>query len=146
MARVHVPTGPALTRAQRTTLANSLGDGTIHADVSVLATTALPAGVPGDAPATLVTFSGSGRTDLTLVGTGERRALAAQHAGRAGSETRLTYRGAGFAGPVVLDAKGGYSATGLQGGIESGAQRWAGDRDGADRMEVRSAGWVGLYF
>jgi hypothetical protein len=142
---VLVRADPTLMRAQRTTLASSRGEGTIHADVSVLAATELPAGVPADASAKLVTASGTGRTDLVFTGAGERRALSAQHAARAGSETRLTYRGASFAGPVVLDAKGGYSATGLQGGIETGAERWAGDRDGADRMEVRSAGWVGLY-
>jgi hypothetical protein len=104
--------------------------------------------VPANAVAAFVTASGTGRTDLTFADSWDasRRPLVAQHAARAGSETRLRYRGVEFAGPVVLDAKGGYSATGLQSDTPTGRNRWAGDRDGADRMEVRSAGWVGLYF
>jgi hypothetical protein len=116
----------------------------------------LPADVPADAialrappnaVATLVTASDTGRKDLTFADSWDaaRRPLVVQHSARAGSETRLRYRGVDFAGPFLLDAKGGYSANLIQSDTPTGRNRWAGDRDGADHMEVRSAGRVGLY-
>lgn len=92
----------------------------------------------------------SGKTTISLANP-VHRPLSVSHisptSGSASdSEMRLDYKRANFNGPIQLTSNG-YTMSGVQSdGIGPGAQKWAGDREGADRMKVQTGGWVGLYF
>lgn len=94
--------------------------------------------------------STSAKTTISLANS-VHRPLKVAHASRvsgAGSdaELRLDYKKAGFNGIVDVQSHG-YSMSGVQSdGIGPDAKKWAGDKDGGDHMEVRTGGWVGLYF
>jgi hypothetical protein len=99
-------------------------------------------------PAIFRTLSGFGRTDVEFGKAMPHRPISALHQVQDGGDMYLRYGKAGYNGPVALHAKS-YSARNLQGAFASNTtdgERWAGEKEGKDEMEVRSEGWVGLYF
>ena len=126
--------------AQKTSITTQRGDGITNVKVIPLTTEDNT-----DKPAILHTLSGEGRTDVTVAHAVPHRSLSSIHQVQNGGDMYLRYAGAGFNGPVALSAKS-YSAKNLHGGFKDGEARWAGEADGGDSMEIKSPGWVGLYF
>ncbi|KAG6862199.1 hypothetical protein C0995_002129 [Termitomyces sp. Mi166 len=100
-------------------------------------------------PVTLRTTTGAGRTDIFYISSKVfKRQIDNVHLSSRNADMYLTYKDADFSGRVGLDSKS-YTTTGLHRFENvSGGQtwtHWAGDKNGADQIFVRSRGWSGLY-
>jgi len=101
-----------------------------------------------DQPATLNTRAGSGRIDV-IYSNPDRRVMSSTHHS-SGGDMYLTYQGVGYNGRVDMKAQSSRSS-GLQGTMgsrpgEKGELPWVGEKDGPDHMEIRTPGWVGVWF
>lgn len=101
-----------------------------------------------DQPATLNTRAGSGRIDV-IYSNPDRRVMSSTHQS-SGGDMYLTYQGVGYNGRVDMKAQSSRSS-GLQGTMgsrpgEKGELPWVGEKDGPDHMEIRTSGWVGVWF
>ncbi|TCD71657.1 hypothetical protein EIP91_007404 [Steccherinum ochraceum] len=132
--------------ANKTTLVTQRGDAISKVKIHPLPSL-------GETPETayLQTTSGVGRSDFTWVGNPgvPHRPINAVHRSSRWGDLYLTYTDAEFSGHVDLVSKS-YTASGVHGmGLEANGTElpWAGSKDGADLVKVRSQeGWVGLYF
>ncbi|RDX48089.1 hypothetical protein OH76DRAFT_1405342 [Lentinus brumalis] len=124
-------------------LVTQSGDATTNVHVHPAPSSAEP-----PAPVTLLTTTGAGRSDVFFVNHPgfPHRPIDATHHSSLNGDLYLTYTDARFDGPVDLSAKS-FSATGLENAFKKdGGLPFHGSRDGADKMLVKSQGWVGLYF
>ena len=100
------------------------------------------------------TYTGTGLSTFTLTNEHDRP-ISATHlsTSRASGQgdLRLEYAGARFSGVVDVKAKS-YSMRGVQSepmkpGMPMGSEnRWVGNKDGGDYVQVKTEGWAGLYF
>ncbi|TFK54261.1 hypothetical protein OE88DRAFT_1654840 [Heliocybe sulcata] len=138
---------------EKTTLRSDRGDGVVNARVH-------PVAVPADEDeddddddfpkmpaAKLSTYTGHGRTDITYLHGPVHRPIHSTHKSQSNGDMYLTYKNSGFNGQIDLKAKT-YTMRNVQGGMgKDNSDRWVGDKDGEDRLVVKSnLGWVGLYF
>lgn len=104
----------------------------------------------------LMTTTGAGRTDIFYITPKAfKRPISSVHMSSRNADMYLTYREAEYSGRIELDSKS-YTATGLQSfpkpddDEENGGKpkwtHWAGNREGGDKILVKSRGWTGLYF
>lgn len=97
--------------------------------------------------AKLVTNTGTGRTDI-IYSNPEGRVISNSHSATQG-DMYLTYRDSGYNGPITVQAKS-TTSTNVEremGRLPGGkSEMWVGDKEGEDRMNIKSSGWVGLYF
>ncbi|KAG5716746.1 hypothetical protein E4T56_gene16184 [Termitomyces sp. T112] len=101
-------------------------------------------------PVSFRTTTGAGRTDIFYIGSKAlKRQIDNVHLSSRNGDVYLTYKEADFSGRVELNSKS-FTAVGLHRFEDvSGGQtwtHWAGDKEGADQILVRSRGWSGLYF
>lgn len=98
----------------------------------------------------LKTDSGTGRTDITYSNR-YHGVINNEHIAHGNGDMYLTYKGAGFNGRIDMQAKS-YTAIGVQGkiagqfGQPADELPWVGNKDGKDKLKIKSDGWVGLYF
>jgi len=109
--------------------------------------------------ASLRTTTGAGRTDIYYITPKAfKRPINNVHISSGNGDMYLTYRAAEYSGRIELESRS-YTATGVQsfpakpiGEENSGTDKsskwthWAGDKDGQDRVYIKSRGWTGLYF
>jgi len=108
----------------------------------------LPADPGFPEPASLSTLTGAGRTDIFYITPKAfKRPIHNTHTSSRNADMYLTYREAEYSGRIELKS-GSYSATGIRPLHEEGSEwtHWVGDKDGLDRITVKSRGWTGLYF
>jgi len=98
-------------------------------------------------PARLITSGGSGRTDI-VYSNPENRVISSSHSSTQG-DLYLTYRDAGYNGSIAVQARS-TTSTGVQSDVPGKpggkSEKWVGDKEGNDKMDVKTPGWVGLYF
>ncbi|KDQ53513.1 hypothetical protein JAAARDRAFT_209876 [Jaapia argillacea MUCL 33604] len=141
----------------KTTITTRRGDGTMNVRVHPAAVSVEPPKegadtIPPLPAARLYTTSGSGRTDISYLSSGTHRPINSVHQSSGNGDLYLTYADAGFNGKIDVKAKS-YTMKGVQGGMGPGKpgehnnDRWVGNKEGGDKLEVDSPqGWVGLYF
>lgn len=98
-------------------------------------------------PSRLITSGGSGRTDI-VYSNSEGRVISSSHSSAQG-DLYLTYRDTEYNGPITVQAKSTTSTNvqrEMRGAPGSKPEMWVGDKEGDDRLDVKSSGWVGLYF
>ncbi|KAF9264262.1 hypothetical protein L218DRAFT_926655 [Marasmius fiardii PR-910] len=140
----------------QTSITTQRGDGIAH--VRVYPTP--PIDVTQPDPCELQTTTGAGRTDIIFTSdkTSIHRPIKAVHMASQSGDVYLTYRDAGFSGRISLDSSS-FTAIGLHpftdktpaekdDEVEQGTKwtHWVGDKDGKDRIFVKSRSWTGLYF
>lgn len=140
-----------------TAITTQRGDGVANVRVHPMA----PVDPASPDPAFLQTTTGAGRTDIFYISRKEfpHRPIRSVHMSSRNADIYLTYQRAEFGGLIELNSKS-YTATGLQSvgaptpeesadpntGGKPKWTHWVGDKDGGDKMFVKSRGWTGLYF
>jgi len=113
-------------------------------------------------PAYLRTTTGAGRTDIFYVNHKEypHRPIRSVHMSSRNADVYLTYRDAEYNGFIILNSHT-YTSSGIKtiatdqpetndeadgNGGKMKWTHWVGNKDGGDKLFVRSRGWTGLYF
>ncbi|KIJ39477.1 hypothetical protein M422DRAFT_257802 [Sphaerobolus stellatus SS14] len=103
-------------------------------------------------PAELSTWISGGNLDLTYFNNAKRVLSSIHRASGRDSNMYLRYENAGYNGHVQVKTRS-WRSSGLHGSmpnqrgqLDRGKLPWAGNKDGADYMEVGSSGWAELSF
>ncbi|GJE95846.1 hypothetical protein PsYK624_120360 [Phanerochaete sordida] len=109
-----------------------------------------PAPAAEPSPATLNTYTGSGRADVFYESDSgaPHRQIQSTHKSERKGDLYLTYKNAEFNGLVDVKARSS-STSGVQGMFNrtSNELPWVGNKDGGDKITASSSqGWIGLYF
>jgi hypothetical protein len=92
-------------------------------------------------PAIFTTKSSSSRSDIRYHASAPHRPLSSRHSASHKGHLYLNYTDASFNGVLNVDA----GRTSMHNINYDSNTRYAGDRNGEDRLEVHTGGWVGLY-
>jgi hypothetical protein len=95
-----------------------------------------------DLTAELSTLTGTGRINVIYHAAHPHRPISSDHRVQSGGDMYLTYESAGFNGLIDVDSKN-YTLRNVQ---SEGPIHFVGDRNGGDKLNIHTNGWVGVYF